>query len=159
MCWAAELLSNCCFSQKWCFSCGSQLWRGSMKQEQSLWERLRHYVSCKTNTSSHHLQVLQKPNKCSTQSLQEIFPVPRAFSYSKLSSSYSYQASLAKIPSHSQIHPTPVATRATNHLLVYSPYVCPFLQGRQLPAFLFHTYGHALNPTLMLHSQVELIKG
>lgn len=130
-----------------------------MKQEHSSWQWLQCYLSCKTNISSCHLRILLKPEKCSTQSLQEIFPFPRAFSYSKLSSSHSYQASLAKIASHSYIHPTPVATHATNHLLVYSPYVCPFLQGRRLPAFLLLPYRCALNPTLTLHLQVGLIKG
>jgi len=90
---------------------------------------------------------------------QQISPVPRELSYSKLSSSYSYQASLATIPSHTCIHPTPVAIHDTNHLPIYSPYVCSVFQGMQLPALLFHTYGRALSPTLTLHSQVELIEG
>lgn len=59
-------LQNCfltaAFFQKLCLSCESQLWRGRMKQQQSPRGWQQHYMGCKSNTPSYHLQVLQKPN-------------------------------------------------------------------------------------------------
>lgn len=157
-------LQNCFltagFFQNWRFFRESQLRRGNMKQQQSMRVvATLHGMQNQCSLSPPPSSPEAKQNKCSTQSLQQIFPVPRVLSYSKFSSSCSYQASLAKIPSHTHIHPTPVAIHDTNHLPIYSPYVCSVFQGRQLPAFLFHTCGHALNPTLTPHLQVELIKG
>lgn len=137
------------FFLKWCFSCESQLWRDSMKQQQSPWGWQWHYSLSPPLSSPE-----AKQNTCSIQSLQQIFPFPRALSYTKLSSSYSYQASLADSLPH----------RYTSHTCSNSWYqpptnLLPICLLRQLLAFLFHTYGHALNPTLTLHLQVELITG